>query len=190
LAPILVIATSTWARLWPASHAPDLAGWGKPKAEEKRIMTSRGYEDSALPPIVRELVVPIVPTLAFEFFTARIADWWPRGFTSGGDALVAVVLEPRVGGRVYERDRDGSEHAWGEVGLWELSQRVALRWTHGLRTPGATLVDVSFEADGSATDVRLEHSGWHADQTADHARFADDGGWTAVLESYRARATG
>ncbi|MEV4623691.1 SRPBCC domain-containing protein [Asanoa sp. NPDC049573] len=152
-------------------------------------MTSRGYEDSALPPIVRELVVPVVPTLAFDLFTGRIGEWWPRRFTAGGDDLAGVVLEPHVGGRVYERDRDGSEHEWGEVGLWELSRRVALRWTHGLRTPGATLVDVSFEADGTATDVRLEHSGWHADQGADHARFDADGGWTEVLETYRAHAT-
>ncbi|MEV4535945.1 SRPBCC domain-containing protein [Asanoa sp. NPDC049518] len=151
-------------------------------------MTTRGYEDSELPPIVRELVVPVGPTEAFDLFTGRIGDWWPRAFTAGGDALAAVVLEPRVGGRVYERAADGTEYEWGEVAIWELSARVALSWTHGLRTPGATLVDVSFTPDGSATDVRLEHSGWHADQAADQARFAEDGGWTRVLESYRAKA--
>jgi len=151
-------------------------------------MTSRGYEDSALAPIVRELVVPVGPTRAFDLFTAKIGDWWPRAFTASGDALAGVVMEPRVGGRVYERAADGAEHEWGEVGIWELSARVALSWTHGLRTPGPTLVDVSFTPDGSVTDVRLEHSGWHADQTADHARFAADGGWTQVLEAYRAKA--
>ena len=153
-------------------------------------MTNRAYEESALPPIVRELVVPVGPTEAFDLFTAKIGDWWPRAFSEGGDALAGVVMEPRVGGRLYERSRDGAEPDWAEVRIWELSERVALRWTHGLRTPGPTLVDVSFTPDGAVTDVRLEHSGWHPDQTADHARFAADAGWTAVLESFRAKAAG
>lgn len=151
-------------------------------------MTMRGYDDSALPPIVRELVVPGGPSDSFELFTAKIGDWWPKTFTASGDNLATVVLEPRVGGRILERARDGAEHDWGEVALWELATRVALRWTHGQRTHGPTLVDVTFSPDGSATDLRLEHTGWHADQTADHARFDAPGGWTAVLAAYRAKA--
>ncbi|GIF60664.1 SRPBCC domain-containing protein [Asanoa iriomotensis] len=146
------------------------------------------HEDPTLPPIVRELVVPVGPTEAFDLFTTKIGEWWPPAFTASGDALADVIMEPRVGGRVYERARDGGEQDWGVVGIWELAERVALRWTHGLRTPEATLVDVSFTPDGSVTAVRLQHEGWHPDQTADHERFAADAGWTAVLESYRSKA--
>src|ERR1700754_3574750 len=98
LAPILVIGTSTWARLCRASHAPDWQAGESRKRGEKRIMTNRAYEESALPPIVRELVVPVGPTEAFDLFTAKIGDWWPRAFSEGGDALAGVVMEPRVGG--------------------------------------------------------------------------------------------
>ena len=52
-------------------------------------------------------------------WTSGIATWWPRDHTITKGPGVAVVLEGRVGGRIYERAPDGTEHEWGEVTVWQ-----------------------------------------------------------------------
>lgn len=54
--------------------------------------------------------------------------WWPRGHTASGDADAGVVLEPRAGGRIYERTSDGREVDWGEITLWDPPRRLGYRW--------------------------------------------------------------
>src|SRR4029450_7568843 len=45
---------------------------------------------------------------AFRCFTAEIAGWWPvAGHSVEPDEVEAVVLEGRLGGRLYERWRGG-----------------------------------------------------------------------------------
>ena len=56
---------------------------------------------------------------AFDVWTARIAQWWPLDHTVSVAEGLDVVLEPKVGGRIFERTPDGIEHVWGEVTAWE-----------------------------------------------------------------------
>lgn len=48
---------------------------------------------------------------AFSTWTTRMSIWWPDDHTVFGEPGTAVVLEPVVGGRIYERTTDGVEHA-------------------------------------------------------------------------------
>ena len=77
--------------------------------------------DSSAPTSVRRSVtVPVLPERAFEVFTAGIDRWWPRqGYSIGTAPLREAVLEPREGGRWYERDKDGTECTWGRVLVWD-----------------------------------------------------------------------
>ncbi len=52
------------------------------------------------------------PERAFRLWTAEIARWWPGDHTVTGDPEL-VVIEDGVGGRIYERGADGTEHEWG-----------------------------------------------------------------------------
>ena len=53
--------------------------------------------------IRKTVLVDFAPAEAFELFTDRIASWWPVGTHSyGGEDVTDVVLEPGVGGRLYE----------------------------------------------------------------------------------------
>jgi hypothetical protein len=52
-------------------------------------------------------------------WTERIGTWWPADHTISG-APVAVVLEGRIGGRIYERTAQGGEHDCGVVTVWRL----------------------------------------------------------------------
>src|SRR5262245_29734942 len=65
---------------------------------------------------------------AFEVFTAGLNRWWPRSHSIGGAPMEQAVIEPRVGGRWYERSADGSECEWGKVIAWDPPSRVVLGW--------------------------------------------------------------
>ena len=60
---------------------------------------------------------------AFSVWTSDIGTWWPDDHTVTGRGDVAVVLECRVGGRIFERTPEGDEHDWGEVTVLDLDAR-------------------------------------------------------------------
>ncbi|HVL20432.1 MAG TPA: hypothetical protein VM422_05530 [Amaricoccus sp.] len=70
---------------------------------------------TGIAPIVQTVEVKTPPERAFEAFTGSMGDWWPKGMTIGGSHHVAVVIEPRAGGRWFERDAEGRETDWGRV---------------------------------------------------------------------------
>jgi uncharacterized protein YndB with AHSA1/START domain len=121
------------------------------------------------------------PEDAFRLFTEGIGTWWPLETHSPSDGETeALVMEERVGGRLYERMREGGEVVWGEILAWEPPGRVAFTWHLG--GPVTTEVDVRFTAEGDGTRVELEHRGWerHGDRAPD-LRASYDSGWDYVL---------
>jgi uncharacterized protein YndB with AHSA1/START domain len=148
---------------------------------------------------VRKSVLVAAPlALTFEVFTARIDTWWPMASHHIGQAeCVAVVIEPRAGGRWFERGADGSECDWGVVIAWEPPQRVLLAWQLDAQwkfNPDfRTEVEVRFTAvDDSTTKVELEHRGLEAYGTLAgrmHETFASPNGWNGMLEHF-ARVVG
>ena len=91
---------------------------------------------------------------AFAIWTQRIGTWWPADHTVSGDPA-AVVLEGRVGGRIYERTRQGEEHDWGVVTDWRPPDQLSYRWHLGVGPEAATDVAVSSRAgDGARPGLR------------------------------------
>ena len=74
---------------------------------------------------------------AFTVWTAGIGTWWPPDHTMTGRAE-EVVLQGGVGGRIYERTADGTEHEWGEVIVWQPPARLAYLWYLGRDRADAT----------------------------------------------------
>jgi hypothetical protein len=115
---------------------------------------------SAAPPIELEREIACPRLHAFEVFTARTANWWPRELSRSGMTQFTVALEPWVGGRMYERTSEGDEFDWAEVTAWEPPRRIGFLWhLHGSRDD-STHAEVSFEAEGGSTVVRLVHDGF------------------------------
>jgi uncharacterized protein YndB with AHSA1/START domain len=137
-------------------------------------------------PLVITFEVGCIAEHAFEVWTTRIATWWPADHSVSGNPDT-VVLEPRVGGRLYERSSDGTEHEWGEVTQWEPPQRLAYRWHLGRDPRAATNVEIRFEDLGPATTrVVIEHSDWEQLGTdADQWRDRNRSGWESLLPHYR-----
>ena len=140
-------------------------------------------------PVVKTVEVACTPSVAFDIFVNRIAKWWPldrhAASVKYGEAALAVKIEPRVGGAMYETMYNGERDAWGKVLEFEPGKKLAVSWHPGDNKTHPTRVDVDFEpaADGR-TKVTLTHSGWEAwAEQADAMRDNYNGGWVVVFET-------
>jgi uncharacterized protein YndB with AHSA1/START domain len=139
-----------------------------------------------LEPLRLSVRVPRPPAEAFELFTAGLARWWPLATHSISQAHAAsCVIEPRVGGAVYEVDRDGTRHPWGQVRAWDPPRRLVLFWHPGRPQEQGQEVEVRFEPEGAATRVELEHRDWQKlGAEAAQGRESYGRGWATVVQKY------
>jgi uncharacterized protein YndB with AHSA1/START domain len=128
---------------------------------------------------------------AFAMWTSRIGTWWPPDHTVTGDRDLTIVLESGVGGRIYERTAEGTEHDWGVVTVWDPPTRLAYLWHLGRDRSVATDVDIRFVARGFGdTRVEIEHRGWERLGTeSDVWRERNRIGWQTLLPHYAAAIT-
>jgi len=154
---------------------------------------------TALAKVKTAVTVKVPQARAFEVFTREYASWVPDGQYLGGQRPAVVVIEPKQGGRFFERAADGTEMDWGLVRAFEPSSRFVFGWhlNHAwqfVADPAqASEVEVRFIPEGpSATRVELEHRDFERHgEGADglRAAVASEGGWPLTLESF-AKATG
>jgi uncharacterized protein YndB with AHSA1/START domain len=147
------------------------------------------------PAVRKVVVVNAEPECAFAVFTQNMGQWWPKDHHIGESPLVAVVVEPRDGGRWYETNENGSECDWGRVLAYQPPYKLVLSWhLNGdfefvADQERASEVEVRFTSEHPGqTKVELEHRHFerHGD-SGDRLRTAVDkpGGWTTVLDGYR-----
>jgi uncharacterized protein YndB with AHSA1/START domain len=140
-------------------------------------------------PVRKSVRVQLSQTRAFEVFTARFGAWWPKSHHIAPAEMKDAIIEPRQGGRWYEKCVDGSECVWGEVLVWEPPARVVLSWKLNsefqLDDEMDSEVEVRFipDTDG-ATRVELEHRITAVDAEEVAKRVSAPGGWGELLELY------
>jgi hypothetical protein len=129
---------------------------------------------------------------AFRVWTSGLAGWWPADHTVSGEVGLHVELEPRVGGRIFERTAGGAEHDWGSVTVWEPPSRLEYLWFLRADRADATDVAIRFEPTGDgATRVEITHAGWERLGTRQEAwRDRNHQGWTTLLPHYLAAIAG
>jgi len=146
-------------------------------------------------PIRKSIRVDVAPARAFEIFTSGMNRWWLKTHTINPtkSPIKNIVVEPRAGGRWFERGEDGSECNWGKVLAWEPPTRLLLAWQINGRwqfDPALiTEVDIRFTPDGNGTRVELEHRKLEVlgDQAEAMAQ-AFTGGWGVLLDSFAKQA--
>ena len=143
--------------------------------------------------VQKTVTVKAPPERAFAAFTDGMSNWWPLATHHiGATAPTEVVIEPRVGGRWFERAADGSDCDWGRVLEWDPPRRLVLAWQltadYAYDPDFLTEVEVRFTpAPDGGTAVELEHRGLEAfGSRAGEVRdtFASPGGWSGMLDSY------
>jgi uncharacterized protein YndB with AHSA1/START domain len=138
-----------------------------------------------VPPIVKTVTVRCAPARAFALFAEHFARWWPLSRVHTGPDPVHCAIEPRVGGRVFERAADGRETLWGTVLAYDPPHRLAFSWIIELSAEQAQLVDIRFTPEEEGTRVELTHSGWEKlGDAAASLRERYDRGWGTVFERH------
>ncbi|HEY1642832.1 MAG TPA: SRPBCC domain-containing protein [Streptosporangiaceae bacterium] len=142
------------------------------------------------PPLRMSFDVACSAEHAFRVWTAGIGAWWPADHTVTGQAGLSVVMQGGVGGRIYERTADGTEHDWGEVTVWNPPGRLAYLWHLRRDRSDATEVEIRFVPRGAtATRVEIEHRGWERlGRAAEQWRHQNQAGWQSLLPHYLAAA--
>ena len=138
---------------------------------------------SKVAPIRKSVVVRKGPEEAFNLFTERMNSWWPRQTHSLFLAECAsVVMEPRLGGLVYETSRAGERKDWGTILTWDPPRRFVMNWHPG-KHDAATELEMRFTPVPEGTRVDLEHRNWeNLGAEAAESRDGYDKGWVAVFE--------
>jgi len=155
---------------------------------------------------VRVMVtVGVEPAVAFQVFTEEIDLWWRKGvaYRVAGRRPGQIVLEPRLGGRVFEQYDSGAGprvHETGTITTWDPPSRLAFSWRGSNFAPGeVTHVDISFTPTPSGgTQVALVHSGFAALRPDHPVRHGEDvpafiartgSWWGGLLMSFLDRVT-
>ena len=142
----------------------------------------------------QEIAVEAPVDHAFRVFTEQMDQIKPREHNMLGVDIAETVLEPRAGGRIYDRGTDGSECEWASVIAFEPPDRLVFSWNVSPRWQVETdparrsEVEVRFVAEGpDRTRVELEHR--HLDRHGDGWEGLRDGvaapdGWPLYLQRY------
>lgn len=145
-----------------------------------------------------EIVVEAPIERAFHAFTHEMVDWWdPTHHILEGE-LADMIVEPRVGGHIFDRGVDGSECRWATVIAYDPPHRFAFSWNitteWKLETdPEKTSeVEITFTEDGpDRTRVALEHR--HIERHGDGwegMSSALGSGWPTGLERFAGYLSG
>lgn len=163
-------------------------------------MTQRTKSGDADPNSVRKIVtVQAPPEVAWRVFTERMGTWWPlANYKIGKANAVDAVIEPRIGGRWYERGEDGSTCQWGSVLAWEPPSRLVLSWDINADwqyDPAVkTELEVRFIPERQdATRVELEHrhlERYGARRDEMRTIFDTTGDWGRLLQAFAKVAEG
>jgi uncharacterized protein YndB with AHSA1/START domain len=141
-------------------------------------------------PVRKQVRVNAAPQRAFEIFTAGMKRWWLPSHSINKSPISDIVMEPRVGGRWFERGQDGSECQWGQVLAWEPPRRLVLTWQISPQwqfDPNlVSEVEVRFVPDNGGTRVELEHRLDGYGDAAEQMRQVFEGAnaWSGLLEKF------
>jgi len=149
---------------------------------------------SPVPDIRGTITLAVPAERAFAVFTGSFGSWWPREYHIGQAGMADAILEPRAGGRWYERGTDGSECDRGRVLAWEPPRRLVVtwqingQWQYDPDPAHASEIEVRFTPDGPGqTTVEVEHrllDRLAGGQAIHDAIVFGGGGWTALLELF------
>ncbi|HJR11191.1 MAG TPA: SRPBCC family protein [Rhodanobacteraceae bacterium] len=150
-----------------------------------------------IPPVRHTIVVEAPRGHAFDVFTRGLDTWWFRDHSIGKEPMQEAVMEPRQGGRVFERGIHGTECDWGRVLVWEPPERVVIAWQLGgdwqfnPEVAYASEYEARFIAETpTRTRVEFEHRNFERHgESGRKIRDMVDKGWGKLLDAY-ARVAG
>lgn len=151
-------------------------------------------QEAATTSVRASIVVEAPIEHAFQVFASEFDSIKPHEHNLLQVPIAETVLEPRVGGYIYDRGDDGSVCRWARMLAYEPPHRLVFSWDIGPAwqiepDPAKTSeVEVRFIAEApERTRVEVEHrnldrhgEGWEGVREG----VASDGGWPLYLQRY------
>ncbi|GAB3447532.1 SRPBCC family protein [Phycicoccus ginsengisoli] len=146
-----------------------------------------------------DVTVDVPVQTAFRLFTEQFDQVKPREYNLLASPIEETVLEPRVGGHIYDRAADGTTCRWARILAFDPPERLVFTWDISPRwqletdPERASEVEVRFLADGAdRTRVELEHR--HLDRHGEGwegyaAGMASPSAWPLFLSRFEALTT-
>ncbi len=107
------------------------------------------------------------PEKVFHAYVEKINEWWPWQGKSNRYTWAPkstepseIRFEPKLGGRYFERFKDGSEFEIGRITTYEPPSKLAFTWAGRDWPPGQSFFELSFDAEAGGTLLTLTHSGF------------------------------
>jgi uncharacterized protein YndB with AHSA1/START domain len=106
-----------------------------------------------------EVEIAAPPARVWKALTEQVSSWWHPGFLTREGAL-AFVLEPRVGGRVFEDCGNGEGLLWYTVAAIARNETLQLFGDLDARYGGPARLHTLFRLrpEGKGTVVRLDET--------------------------------
>lgn len=144
-----------------------------------------------IPPVVRSVLVSWDQAAAFHRFAEQFGAWWPkRTHSVGGERVKAVILEPKVGGRIFEEHVDGRRFQWGTILEWDPPRQLTFTFHPARDASTAQDVVVRFIPERDGTKVELTASNWERwGDGATRARRGYNLGWGYILNDWAGKRT-
>ena len=105
--------------------------------------------------MVKSILLPLTPSAAFELFTQKAGEWWPKDRRHSGDTESEIFM--LQSGRFYERAGNGREVELGHVQVWDKPNRVLLDFFVATSAERPTEVEVTFAAEQGGTQMTIIH---------------------------------
>lgn len=107
-----------------------------------------------------------------------IGIWWRKDFCATGGN---IVLEPRLGGKMYEDAGDGSGLVWYTVEALTPKKSLLMSGVlgHEWGGPARTLLSLKLEEDGDNTKLKIVDS--YIGHVNEKAAGSFSEGWTAIF---------
>jgi DNA-binding transcriptional ArsR family regulator/uncharacterized protein YndB with AHSA1/START domain len=106
--------------------------------------------------IEQEVTINASPDRVFEALTNDISAWWGAPYLMT-ETPQAIILEPKVGGRLYELSGDAEGALYATVTLIRKNELVELTGPIGMSGAVHSVVSLTLEPRGEATVVKLSH---------------------------------
>jgi uncharacterized protein YndB with AHSA1/START domain len=106
-----------------------------------------------------------------------VDGWWCHRLREKGSAL---ALEPRVGGRFYERWGDDEGALWGVVTYLQKPEVLRLAGPLGSNGASQSVYEYRLESRGARTTLKLLHR--CSGEIGPKTRASYDGGWKELWE--------
>lgn len=106
--------------------------------------------------VEQEVTINAAPNHVFEALTKQVSAWWGAPYLLT-DAPHAIILEPEVGGRLYEISGEGEGALWATVTAIQKNRWLELTGPIGMSGAMHSVVSFALEPKAEVTSVKLTH---------------------------------